>query len=197
MSRIIVIEGPDRVGKATQSQMLCDHITGALKKRACVVEVPIHDNVTYRLIYWMLRNGSAKKFPKTFQWLQVLNRWIFQSFQLVKLEHEYDYIIFDRWSPSTSVYGMAEGLDEATIDKMYRLLRCPDFTLVLLGKAHAHEAEDAYEKDTVLQQKVRDLYAKWVDAQEEKVHVVDCEKSKEKVAQEIRTILATVRCIPA
>jgi thymidylate kinase len=196
MSRIIVIEGPDRVGKATQSRILCDYINETLKKKACIVEVPIHDNFTYRVIYWMLGNGTAKKFPKTFQWLQVLNRWIFQSFSLVKLEHEYDYVVFDRWSPSTSVYGAAEGLEKSTLDKMYRLLRSPDFTLVLLGKSHAHEAEDVYERDTSLQQKVRELYGDWA-ASQTNAHIIDCERPKEKVAQEIKTILTITRCIPA
>jgi thymidylate kinase len=196
MSKIIAIEGPDRVGKATQSRMLCDHITKELNKKATVVEVPIRDGGTYKIIYWMLKNGLAKKFPKVFQWLQVLNRWIFQTTRLVELEHEYDYVIFDRWSCSSVVYGAAEGLNRRSLEKMARLLRAPDFTIVLLGDSHAHEAEDVYESDSVLQGRVSDLYAAWADEKPGKAHVVPCNGAVEKVASEIKTVLRTMRHIP-
>lgn len=196
MSKIIAIEGPDRVGKATQSRMLCDHITKELNKKATVVEVPVHDNATHRLIYWMLGNGLARKFPKVFQWLQVANRWIFQTTKLVELEHDYDYIIFDRWSCSTEVYGAAEGILKETLERMSRILRAPDFTIILLGKSHAHEAEDSYEADLALQRKVNDLYADWADEHSDKVHVVDCERAIDKVASEVKTVLRTLRHIP-
>ena len=63
MSKIIVIEGPDRTGKQTQTKLLKKKLT---KHGFCpiVIEVPIRSAVTYPLIYWMLRNGLAKKFPK-------------------------------------------------------------------------------------------------------------------------------------
>lgn len=196
MSKIIVIEGPDRVGKATQSRMLCDHITKELNKTATVIEVPIHDNSTYKIIYWMLGNGLARKFPKIFQWLQVANRWIFQTTKLVELEHDYDYIIFDRWSCSTEVYGAAEGIQESALKKMSKLLRAPDFTIVLLGKSHTHVAEDSYESDSSLQKRVSDIYADWASKHSGGVHVVDCENSKEKVASEVKKVLRTLRHIP-
>lgn len=197
MSKIIAIEGPDRVGKATQSRMLCDHITKELNKKATVVEVPVHDNVTHRLIYWMLGNGLARKFPKTFQWLQVVNRWIFQTTKLVELEHDYDYIIFDRWSCSTEVYGAAEGILQGTLRKMARILRSPDFTIILLGNSHAHKAEDFYEADSALQQRVSDFYAEWANEHPGRAHVVDCEKTIDKVSSEVITVLRTLRHIPA
>jgi thymidylate kinase len=144
----------------------------------------------------MLRNGLAKKLPKVFQWMQVLNRWIFQTTKLVELEHEYDYVIFDRWSCSSMVYGSAEGIETSLLEKMTRLLRAPDFTIVLLGNSHKHEPEDDYEKDASLQTRVSDLYAEWVDKNARKAHVVDCERSKEKVSSEIITVLKIMRVIP-
>lgn len=182
--RFIAIEGPDRVGKATQAKMLRDWLIDH-GQSATVVEVPIAGNFTYRLIYWMLRNGLAKKLPKIFQGLQCLNRWIFQTFDLVKLGHRYDYVIFDRWSPSTVVYGMAEGLSRESVEKMYVVLYRPDITFVLLGDAHKHEAEDVYEADSELQSKVRKRYKEWAAEKPRERRVIDCSQSKEQISKEI------------
>ena len=196
MSKIIVLEGPDRVGKATQSQLLCEYLWQCGKK-AKVVEVPIHDNLTYKSIYWMLEKGHAKKFPRVFQFTQFLNRWLFQTKHMSDLDHEYDYLIFDRWSLSTTIYGQAAGVDIGFVDYLYRKLRKPDYTLVLLGKPHKHEAEDVYEADSKLQEKVRDLYAEWVNKHPKESHVVASDRSKEAVFTEIIVVLKTTRNIPS
>jgi thymidylate kinase len=196
MSKIIVIEGPDRCGKATQSALLCEYLWQCGKK-AKVVEVPIHDKITYDAIYWMLEKGHAKKFPRVFQLTQFLNRWLFQTKELSDLDHEYDYLIFDRWSLSTTVYGKASGVDDGFVNYFYKKLRKPDFTLVLLGKPHSHVAEDVYEKDNELQEKVRKLYADWVNKHPREAHVVASDRSKESVFTEIIVVLKTTRSIPS
>jgi thymidylate kinase len=113
------------------------------------------------------------------------------------LDHEYDYLIFDRWSLSTTIYGQAAGVDIGFVDYLYRKLRKPDYTLVLLGKPHKHEAEDVYEADSKLQEKVRDLYADWVNKHPKESHVVASDRSKESVFTEIIVVLKTTRNIPS
>ena len=184
MSKFIVIEGPDRVGKATQAEMLKQWLIKN-DRSAIVFEVPIHDGLTYDVIYWMLGNGLAKKMPKLFQGLQCLNRWIFQTFDLISLEHRYDYIIFDRWSPSTTVYGVAEGLKRDDADKLYSLLRKPDYTFVLLGESHNHEAEDVYEADSELQKKVRKGYAEWAAEKPTERKVLECVRPRDEITKDI------------
>lgn len=197
MAKIIVFEGADRCGKATQSAALRQHLE-SVGKSAIVVEVPIRDYTTYPTIYWMLRNGLAKKFPKSFQWLQCFNRLIFQWTKLTELEHQYDYVIFDRWSLSSVVYGIAEGVDAEYCSSLYRKLRKPDFTVLLLGKAYAHEAEDVYEADTDLQQRVRKLYAAWSVENIKESHIFNgTDMPKEKVTEEIMKILKLWRIIPS
>lgn len=195
MSKIIVIEGPDRCGKATQSKLLCDYLIQC-GKRATVVEVPVHDNFTHSAIYWMLENGLAKKLPRTFQLTQFFNRWMFQTFDLSKIDHDYDFIIFDRWSLSTSIYGQATGIGQSFVDILYRQLRKPDFTIVLLGKSHEHEPEDVYEKDSKLQEKVRKFYADWVNKHPKEAHVVCSDRPRESIFTEIIVVLKTTRSIP-
>jgi dTMP kinase len=195
MAKIIAIEGPDRTGKATQASLLKRNLE-SLGYKVLIVEVPIQDGVTYPLVYSMLGNGLAKKFPKIFQVLQVLNRRIFQDRLLLDLEHDNDFIIFDRWSLSTSVYGMASGLSSNFVDVLYRQLRKPDFTFVLLGGSHPHEAEDDYEKDGSLQSEVRKMYGEWVCQHLDESHAVDCTRPREAIAEEIMTVMRLMRVLP-
>ena len=188
MSKIIAIEGPDRCGKATQSKLLCARLI-SMGYAAKVVEVPIDDNVTHPIIYWMLGNGLAKKFPKLFQRLQVLNRQIFQATLLRDYEKTYDFVIFDRWSLSTTIYGLAAGLKKEYVDSLYTKLRVPDITFVLLGDAHPHTAEDVYEADAVLQWSVRQFYAAWASDNIDECCVLDCNQPRDWIAGEIEAAL--------
>ena len=188
MSKIIVIEGPDRTGKQTQTRLLKKKLT----KRGfypIVIEVPIRSAVTYPLIYWMLRNGLAKKFPKIFQWFQYMNRKIFQMFTLPRLEEEHDVIIMDRWSLSTIVYGAAEGVPLEYTMKLANKLRKPDHTFIFYGEAYAHEAEDSYEADSELQQNVRIEYAKWAASHPKSTTLIDCRQDKKVISKKIRNVL--------
>lgn len=195
MSKVVVFEGGDRCGKATQSTMLCDWLNSN-GKSALRIEVPVRSSVTYRLIYWMLHTGLAKKLPKFFQWLQYFNRLIFQKFTLVHLEQNFDYIIFDRWSLSTVVYGTAEGVSREFCDNLYNKLRKPDFTVLLLGKSFQHVAEDVYEADGELQSKVRMLYAEWADKNKNECYVsLDGTSSKEKISSNIVNYLKLSKII--
>lgn len=184
MSKIIVIEGPDRVGKATQVDLLRKNIMSR-NKSVATIEVPLRSNFVYHLVYWMLGNGLAKKFPKLFQWFQYFNRQIFQWTILPKLESTCDYIVMDRWSLSTVVYGAATGVHEHFTDKLYQRLRKPDHTFVLLGPSHKHIAEDVYESDDALQKKVRELYSSWAEKNHEHSFVIDCSLTREEVSSKI------------
>lgn len=184
MTKFIVVEGPDRVGKATQVKLLQKKLVEK-NKIVATVEVPLRSNPVYHLIYWMLGNGLAKKFPKIFQWFQYANRQIFQWTILPKLESECDYIIMDRWSLSTVVYGAATGVSEDFTHKLYKRLRLPDHTIILLGKSHQHEAEDVYESDSLLQESVRNLYFHWHEENQRCSSVLDCSQPKDVIASQV------------
>ena len=184
MSKIIVIEGPDRCGKATQSKLLRDYFISQ-GKTSTIVEVPIKSNFIYYCIYWMLGNGYAKRFPKFFQWLQYFNRQIFQWFVLPHLEKKFEFIIMDRWSLSTVVYGSATGVPLEFTKKLYDRLRVPNLTIILLGNSHKHIAEDVYETDQKLQSEVRKFYAEWAVMHSKDTAVIDCNQSIEKVNKDI------------
>jgi len=184
MSKIIVIEGADRCGKFTQSNLLKGYVN-SLGQTATIVEVPIRSILTYRIIYWMLQNGYAKRFPKIFQWFQFLNRKIFQVFTLPRLEKCNDFIIFDRWSLSTTVYGAAEGVPEIFTKRLADWLRKPDHTIILHGQSFKHKAEDVYEADDNLQRNVRVLYAQWAANHPEESTLINSRQSREQIHDSI------------
>ena len=195
MSTIIVVEGPDRCGKATQSKLLQEYIA-RIGLGAVVVEVPIRSAVTYRIIYWMLKNGLAKNFPKVFQCFQFLNRKIFQIFTLPGLERMYDVIIMDRWSLSTIVYGAAEGVSEAFTIRLAKWLRVADHTFVLHGESYLHEAEDSYEADRDLQLKVKLGYSMWALNNQKVCTMINCRHDKMHISRRMQDVLHLKGILP-
>ena len=193
MSTYIAIEGPDRVGKHTQANLLKEYLLSK-GKAVLLVEVPVKDKITHPVIYWMLRNGLAKNFPKVFQWLQVLNRKFFEKAVLSYAPSKYDYVIFDRWSLSTLVYGLAEGLPVSMLQKMHDSLLQPDATVVLLGHIEGLEARDSYEKDLSLQKRVGVLYRDWAVNNES--IMVNASQSVEQVHQQIVQRLVEACLLP-
>lgn len=156
----IVIEGPDRVGKHTQTLMLADALEneGFTVK---LVEVPVASPATYRLIYWMLRRGYAKTWPNLFQTVHFINKLAFQVFKLPWLSLSNSFILFDRWALSALVYGDAGGANAWYSRLMYSVLVKPDATFVLHGRPLNATATDTFESDDDLQSKVRHGYVAW------------------------------------
>jgi len=164
--KIVVCEGADKTGKETQSKLLQQALT-AHGYRAIRVEVPSKACPrTHKLIYKMLHNGWAKRVPNVFQFVQFLNKWLFQVNVLPGLLKNTDVVIFDRWSLSAVVYGGATGVNESLNMWLYRRLKKADVTLVFHGRSFRRSStvDDSYEKDDALQARVKDAYIEWAVA---------------------------------
>lgn len=162
MAKLIVIEGADKVGKETQSKLLQSVLHDSAfpyDSPATLVEVPTK-GLTHRLIYWMLRNGSAKRFPHLFQLTQTLNKLAFQLFNLPKLMKDNHYVVLDRWGLSAIVYGDATGVNKWFNRVLFSLLKKPDVTLIMHGQSFRRSStvDDSYEKDNELQARVKEHY---------------------------------------
>lgn len=178
-AKTIVVEGPDKCGKQTQTEMLEKHFSNAGKK-VKRIEVPINDFIFYKLIYSMLHSGTALKYPHFFQFVQFLNKILFQMFCLPYLMLTNDVIIFDRWSLSSFVYGLASGCNETFVDVMYSLMFKPDITFIFSGSSYVRTTtvDDSYEKNPALQRNVHELYMNFDNGHGDKIVHVNNENNK-------------------
>lgn len=161
LGKLIVLEGPDKVGKETQTRLLVMALE-ELGCRVADVEVPFNDRLTHKLIYWMLRSGRARSWPNLFQFVQFCNKVIFQVILLFWLLLLNDYVVMDRWALSAVIYGDASGTNTWFNRAMFWFLWRPDLTIVLHGPRLSNRETDVYEADSKLQQNVREGYYQWV-----------------------------------
>lgn len=185
----VSIEGGDSTGKGTQTSLLKD----ALEKRGLktkAVEVPVRSLITHRLIYFMLRNKLASKFPRFFHFVQLVNKLWWQTFTLPWIMAKYDAMVLDRWHGSYWVYGRETGLEPNDwLMKMYPLHFRPNCTVVLNGSRHALEARDEYEKNHSLQDRVRARYIEWADENYETASVIHANQDTLAVHGDIISVL--------
>lgn len=197
MGKVVVFEGPDKVGKETQSKLLAN----VLKAEGFnVIRVEPSKEAHPRmkkLIYAMLEDGRAKRYPNAFQFVQFLNKVYFQTFKLPKLKKQHDLVILDRWKLSGYVYGGAEGINPTLNKWMYNRVSNPDITLVLSGTSYKRSTttDDSYERDTELQTKVKIAYrdcGRWPGHA-----LVDNHDSVMDVHNSIRALLENLSIVPS
>lgn len=190
MTKIVAIEGADKVGKQTQTTMLVNTL-GRYGDKVKLVEVPFRDGATHKLIYWMLANGMAKRFPHLFQFVHFVNKFIFQFTYLVWLRLTHDVIVLDRWALSSIVYGDATGVNKLFNRFLYWFLISPDVTIILHGPSFKRDekADDVYEKDSDLQSAVKSGYYDWANEHPENHELIDNQGAKDEVASRVLMIV--------
>lgn len=188
-AKIICIEGADACGKATQTKML----VSMLEKRgnlATRIEVPFNDGLTYWLIYKMLASKAAKQYPNLFQFVQFLNKFCFQCTLFLWLLFTNDFIILDRWSLSSIVYGGETGANKFFNRILYSFLFTPDVTIVMCGPSFKRDEEmDTYETDSDLQKRVKMSYYNWVNDHPSDNILIDNQGSVDDVHKRIMSYL--------
>ena len=174
-TRIVSIEGPDGVGKTTQTQLLLKNLvhTG---KRAVALKLPMARMPTGRVIYSMLDSGSARRWPTVFQAIQLVDKLVPQLACLPFLLATQDYVLLDRWSTSATVYGRATGVHDSFLQLGERLLVRPDAVVVLEGPNVRNMNmgdNDSYDRSAELQHRVRGEYAVWAEHNKDVAVTVD------------------------
>lgn len=197
MAKIVVFEGADRTGKETQSKLL-QHALMRYGFKTKLVEVPAKDcTKTYNLIYKMLHDGTAKKYPNVFQFVQFMNKWLYQQFVLPKILKENDVLILDRWALSAVIYGNATGVNNRFNTWLFNRLKKPDITFVIYGTSFKRSTtvDDSYEKDTDLQERVKDDYMMWAVEHADDHILVKNDKSAEAMHRSIMIDMAVCEII--
>lgn len=156
--KIIAFEGPDCVGKQTQSEMLTDALN-FVGVAAIRIETPYNDQMSSILIKKFLHSKNVKRFPTIFQTLQTINKLICQKLILSNLQKlGYEFVVFDRWKMSSHVYGIESGANKTLVEMFNSFLVDPDVQFIFYGNSYSKEKLDVYEKDTSFQKRIKECY---------------------------------------
>ena len=192
---VIAFEGLDQSGKQTQAELLRDHLKSGGRK-ARLVSFPDYGTSLGEEIARAL-SGEREYGPDVMQLLYVANRYERKP----DLQRWLDgglVLVCDRYVASSIAYGEAQGLDAGWLDEIQKFLPSPSLTIMLditpeTAVQRKAVDRDRYERDLAMQGRVRDSYRRqavaggWA--------VVDGERSKDQVAADVLSVVAT-RLVP-
>lgn len=180
MSTIIVLEGPDKLGKSTQAINLHKNLPSSI-----ICKSPFDcDQTTCELIRKFLKNGLAKEEPYSFQELFCYNRMIWQLDELPLFEKHYKYIILDRWVPSTWVYGKVNGIDSEYLYELCENFIEPDYLFLFTGQPFKSKTQDSFE-DEEFQKKITAKYKELDSVRWHDSIIINANQEIDKVTQDI------------
>lgn len=205
MSYLVVMEGSDGVGKATQSKRLVENIKAA-GHDAVLYSFPTYETELGQAIRRNLTGEtslcSLERIPRG-----ALTDEVYVGkhpdndlmFQCMMLANKYDkepeiedhlragrFVVCDRWKDSSRAYGAADGLPPDWLERVHRRLTSASLTFLLqVPEAIALERRpalrDRYEKDRSKQALVAERYAEL--AKKGGWRIVDGAQSVEKVSE--------------
>jgi dTMP kinase len=188
---LIAFEGLDQSGKETQAQQLRERLRETGRK-VRLLSFPDYGTSIGEEIARALQ-GERDYGPDVMQLLFVANRH--ERREAIRQWLDGGLILLcDRYRASSVAYGEAQGLDPAWLEDIQRFLPQADLTLFLdiepetAAGRKAHD-RDKYERDLVLLKRVSASYRRqaaspnWVR--------IDGERSKEQIAADIFTIVAS------
>ena len=161
---LIVLEGGDQAGKATQAEMLAASIEQA-GVGAYTLGFPDYATPIGRRIRALLRASSSSSTtppPQVLHLLLAANRW--EALPRIRGALESGRtVVLDRYYQSNIVYGMAAGLDRRWLEGLDAGLPRPDIVVVLdMDPAESSRRKaagrDRFERDAGLLGRVRSLY---------------------------------------
>ena len=187
--KIIVIEGTDKAGKATQSRLLMDALK--LSGKICVImDFPDYSTPIGVEIKTFLQ-GKRDYSNELKHLLLSANRWEKKN-EIESMINNGTIIIMNRYYPSNLVYGISNGLNINWLLNLDKGLPREDIVIVLevspkLSNQRIVNGQDIFENDQKLLTEVHKNYRKL--AKQFKWKIIDGEKSKEQVHQEVINVV--------
>ena len=158
---LVVLEGIDKSGKKTQTQLLAKRLV-ASGLGVELVAFPDYGTPLGREIKRFLE-GSVVFRPEVRQLLFAANRWERES-DISDWLRKQRFVVADRYIPAGLVYGIANGLDLDWMTRLEEGLPKPSVVVVFDVSPEVTSArsrtKDIYERDLELQRRVRELYLK-------------------------------------
>ena len=188
--KIIVMEGTDKAGKGTQSRLLM----AALKlsgKICAIIDFPDYSTPIGVEIRAFLQ--GKRDYPNELKHLLLsANRWEKKN-EIESMINNGTIIIMNRYYQSNLVYGISHGLNISWLINLDKGLPKEDIVIVLevspksSSQRMVNEQDDIFENDQELLAEVHKNYRKL--AKQFKWKIIDGEKSKEHVHQDVMNIV--------
>jgi len=194
--RIIVIEGVDKAGKETQTRLLQESLK--LSGRICVVMDFPDYNTPIGVEIKAFLEGNLEYPNELKHMLLSANRWERKS-EIESMMEKGTIVIMNRYYQSNLVYGVSNGLNINWLANLDKGLPKEDVVIVLdvsptvLTERSTARDLDSFEKNQKLLLEVKKNYRKL--AKQFKWKIINGEKSREKVHQEIMNILKIMRIV--
>jgi len=194
--RIIVIEGVDKAGKETQTRLLQESLK--LSGRICVVMDFPDYNTPIGVEIKAFLEGNLEYPNELKHMLLSANRWERKS-EIESMMEKGTIVIMNRYYQSNLVYGVSNGLNINWLANLDKGLPKEDVVIVLdvsptvLTERSTGIDLDSFEKNQKLLLEVKKNYRKL--AKQFKWKIINGEKSREKVHQEIMNILKIMRIV--
>ena len=187
---IITFEGGDQAGKKTQSAMLQRKLRSA-KLKTKLFSFPDYTTPIGKEIDRYL-HGKRKYPAQVIHCLLAANRWERAS-DLQDAKEKNSVIIMNRYRESNLVYGIANGLKLAWLEKLDEGLPKSDLVIVLdvpqkESFARKKQNRDKFEKNKQFSNKISQGYRKL--AKKKRWKVVDASQSKDEVHKDVMKIVA-------
>jgi len=188
---LIVIEGSDKAGKSTQTQMLSD---GLRKDGLMIATMSFPDystNVGKEIKAFL---HGEKEYPiEVRHMLLSANRWEKKA-EIEKMLKENDAVILNRYYQSNLVYGVASGLRLEWLQSLDAGLPKEDVVVVLdvnpeVSVNRMQSKGDVFEMDDDMMGKASKLYREF--ASKYGWILINGDRNKEDVHKEIMQIVAT------
>lgn len=188
---LIIIEGSDKAGKSTQTQMLSD---GLRKDGLMIATMSFPDystNVGKEIKAFL---HGEKEYPiEVRHMLLSANRWEKKA-EIEKMLKENDAVILNRYYQSNLVYGVASGLRLEWLQSLDAGLPKEDVVVVLdvnpeVSINRMQSKGDVFEMDDDMMGKASKLYREF--ASKYGWILINGDRNKEDVHKEIMQIIAT------
>lgn len=190
--KIIVIEGSDKAGKTTQSRMLMESIKLAGKVCA-VIDFPDYATPIGTEIKAFLE--GKRDYPNEVKHLLFsANRWEKKK-EIESMVENGTIVILNRYYQSNLVYGISNGLAASWLTGLEKGLPKEDLVIVLtvspeVSTKRGSETPDSFESDQKFVAEVHKAYRRL--GKQFGWKLVDGEKSKEQVHQEVMKLVRKV-----
>lgn len=187
---LIAFEGLDQSGKETQARLLAEALRAEGSRVECL-SFPDYTTAIGREIRAAL-HGEREFGPDVLQLLYVANRYERKPL-IVDWLAAGAVVICDRYTASSVAYGESQGLDADWLADVQRHLPPPDLTFLLdiapeTAVRRKAANRDRFERDLGLLARVRESYRRQASARS--WVLIDGERSKEQIQEEIRAAVA-------